>query len=641
MNGRPAASRQSAGTGSVAAQARPNGLAYAVAAVSQRRWLRRALFALTIALGIAVQTWAALRWQVNLDGDESIFGLMARHALAGRLSAYMYGQQYQGTLEPLLAAGLMRLFGESPFAIRLGSVLLFGFFLAVHAALACRMWGCRAALLSLLFLALPGRFILHWTYRPITNFGPLAICGTGMLLLARQRMVGARGWLARVAAIGLLAGLGVWSQPLTAIYLAALGLVWLLGTPEWRALYERAARFCARVVQIPARELLPVLALGLFGLAVLVLFTGACEPAISYRRPRQVAWLILLGLGAALPVLLLAASRRRPALAAGAASGAAGFALGNAPQWGAWLLGGVAPSPTIFPACPTDSFVRLRMGLREIFPLIWGAPLWTELAGLPAPQRLLWLCALALAVAALAWFAWSNRTTIWALLGLAPLAREQQPAALLALLFGLPTVMVLFGGNTVDWTAVRYLLIAWQAAAVIMALLLARVIARWRALGLLLVAFWALQVGVGNLAAANQAWSGLGDQYAPRQVAALEGYLAERGVAGGYADYWTAYPLRLVSQERLLLAPYNGVDRTPADAARVARMSLQAYLVRPGLIPAERSSAGDLADGLLDRDRMGGTGPAFPRFRDLLSQAEVVERRTVARWDVWIVRSSQ
>ena len=70
-------------------------------------------------------------------------------------------------------------------------------------------------------------------------------------------------------------------------------------------------------------------------------------------------------------------------------------------------------------------------------------------------------------------------------------------------------------------------------------------------------------------------------------------------------------------------------------------MPIQAYLVRPGLIAPERSSAGDLADALLDRDRMGGTGPAFPRFRDLLSHAEVLERRTVARWDVWIVRSNQ
>jgi hypothetical protein len=616
----------------------PDHIRASVAAQSQR--LRLLGLALLIALGVAVQAWAALHWRANLDGDESIFGLMARHALAGRLAPYMYGQQYQGTLEPLLAAGLIRLFGDSIFVIRLGSVLLFGVFLSLHAALVYRLWGFRVALVSLLFLALPGRFILHWTYRPITNFGPMAICGTGMLLLAQ--LPAGRGWsrFARLAGIGLLAGVGVWSQPLAAIYVAALGLVWLLGTPEWRALYDRLADFCARVVQIPARELLPLAALGLFGLAVLVLFTGACEPAISYRRPRQVALLGLAGLGAALPVLLLAASRRRAALLGGATSVVAGFALGNAPQWGAWLFGGVAPSPTIFPACPTDSFVRLRMSLRDIYPLVWGAPLWTELTSQPILARLLWLAALALALASLAAFAWANRTTLWSLLGMAPIPRERQPLAALALLFAIPATIILFGGNTVDWTSVRYLLISWQAASAIMALFLARLAARWRGVAALLALFWALQVGLGNLGAASQAWAGVGEPYGPEPVAALQQFLDARGVRGGYADYWAVYPLSLVSQERLLLAPYNGTDRLPETARQVEHLPLQAYLVRPGLVPAGSASADELARALLDRDRMGSTGPVFPRFGELLHGATVLERRTVGRWDVWIVKKN-
>lgn len=596
--------------------------------------------ALAIGLGAGVQTWAALHWAANLDGDEAIFGLIARHMLAGRFSAYVYGQGYLGTLEPALAAGLMSIFGDDIFVIRLSSVLLFALFLALLAALAGRTWGGRVALLSLLFLALPGQNILHWTYRPITDFGPMACCGIGMLLLARADLPPGRRRYGRLAAIGALAGIGLWSQPLTGIYIAALGLAWLLGTPEWRLLHRRLALFCRRVVGISARELLPVIVLGLLGLAVLVLFTGACEPAISFRRPRDVSRLLLLAVGASIPALLLLASRRRRELLIGAASLSAGFLAGDAPQWAAWLLGGVAPSPAILPACPTDSFVRLRMSLRDIYPLVAGLPPLPQIGAMPLAQRLPWLAALALVLAALAAFAWASRRTLWSTFTLAPLQREEQPAAVLALLLGGPAVMILLGGNTLDWTAVRYLLISWQAAAIVLALGVARLAARQRALAALAVAFWALQVGLGNLGAAGRSWADV-RPYAQPSVAALQQFLAERQVAGGYADYWTTYSLSLATGERMLLAPYNGGDRYPAYTRAVDLLPVRAYLLRPGLVPAGRATAADLARTLGDRDVMGGTGPAFPRFQGLLRHASVLERRTVASWDVWIVRSIQ
>jgi hypothetical protein len=549
----------------------------------------------------------------------------------------MYGQQYQGTIEPIVAAGLMRLLGTDLFVIRLGSVLLFGIFLAVHGALAYRLWGARVALLSLVFLALPGRFILHWTYRPITNFGPMAICGTGMLLAALPSVGGWRHY-ARLAGIGCLAGVGLWSQPLTAIYIAVLGLVWFLGTPEWRDLYARLAQFCARVVQISARELLPVVAIGVFGLAVLVLFTNACEPAISYGRPRQVARLVLLGGAAGVALAAAITSRRRPALLGGAAGVAGGFALGNAPQWGAWLFDGIAPSPTIFPACPTDSFVRLRIGVREIYLLVWGLPSWPEMKDMTLGPRLPWLAALAIVIAALAAFGWANRRTHWSLLGLAPLAREHQPQAAVALLLAIPMTMILFGGNTFDWTAIRYLLIAWQAGAIVLALFLAWLAARSRGIAAAVLVFWVGLVGLGNLSAADRAWAGIGPVYAPAPVATLQRFLEAHDTHGAYADYWTVNTLSLVSQEQLLLAPYNGVDRYPDYTRRVDALPLRAFLVRPGLIPPDRASAGDLAQTLFDRDKMGGTGPAFARFGELLRHAVVLERSTVAGWDVWIVK---
>jgi hypothetical protein len=601
------------------------------------RQLQLGAFALIVALGVGVQLWAALQWRSNLDGDESIFGLIAYHMLAGRFSAYAYGQGYLGTLEPALAAGLMWLFGTGTFLVRLPSALLFGIFLALFGALVRQIWGLRVALISLLLLALPGRHMLHWTYRPITDFGPMAVCGVGTLLLAWQGLSGQRHYL-RVAAIGLLAGLGIWSQPLAAIYLAVLALVCLLSTPEWRAVYERLARFCERVIQIPARELLPAVALGIGALAVLVLFTGACEPAISYQRPRQVATLLLLGAGAATLAALAWTSPRRRGLFGAALLLAFGFVLGNAPQWGAWLFGGTPPRPAIYPACPTDAFVRLRLALREVYPLVWGLPFWTELREMTLAALLPWLVAAALALTSLTTFVWANRASFWSLLGLAPLPAKRRAEVALGLLFAGPVAMILLGGNTFDWTAVRYLLIAWQAAAIIMALFLARISLRWPAFAAVLLIFWIIQVGAGNLGAAARSWESLGQPYAEQPLATLRGFMEQHGARGGYADYWTVYTLRLASEEQLLLAPYNGVDRIPDDTRRVEAMPVQAYLLRPGLVVPGRNNAADLAGALFDRDKMGGTGPAFARFRELLRDASVLDRQTLAGWDVWIVK---
>ena len=91
------------------------------------------------------------------------------------------------------------------------------------------------------------------------------------------------------------------------------------------------------------------------------------------------------------------------------------------------------------------------------------------------------------------------------------------------------------------------------------------------------------------------------------------------------------------TEERILLAPYNGSDRYPSYTRQVERLPVQAYLVRLGLISAGQSTAADLARTLLDPEKMGGTGPAFSRFGELLRAATVLDRRAIGSWDVWIV----
>ena len=70
------------------------------------RCARPTVVALVLAILVAmgVQAWAALEWRSNFSGDEAIFGLMARHTLAGRVPLYMYGQHYLGSLDAILGA---------------------------------------------------------------------------------------------------------------------------------------------------------------------------------------------------------------------------------------------------------------------------------------------------------------------------------------------------------------------------------------------------------------------------------------------------------------------------------------------------------------------------------------------------------
>ena len=59
-----------------------------------------------------------------LDGDEAVWGLMARHVLDGELSAFFWGQGYGGTQEVLATAPLFALFGTSTVLMRVVPVAL-------------------------------------------------------------------------------------------------------------------------------------------------------------------------------------------------------------------------------------------------------------------------------------------------------------------------------------------------------------------------------------------------------------------------------------------------------------------------------------------------------------------------------------
>src|SRR5438067_5439978 len=115
-----------------------------------------------VGLGVALFAGLALRLAViasplgELDGDEAVVGLMARHiAFLGDRPVFYYGQPYLGSLEAFSSAPLFRLFDSSTVLLKLVPTVFSLGFLAVSAGLARRLFGTGAALATAAYLAIP------------------------------------------------------------------------------------------------------------------------------------------------------------------------------------------------------------------------------------------------------------------------------------------------------------------------------------------------------------------------------------------------------------------------------------------------------------------------------------------------------
>ena len=615
------------------------------------RWLLG--FAVMIGLGLVIPTWRASWGIVDFQGDEAIFGLMALHILQGEFPTFFYGQNYLGSAEAVVAAGFISLFGTDIFTLRLGAVLQFGVFLVLHAALVSRLWGYRVALISLLPLIVPAPYVLDYIYRPIGFVGPLLVCGTGALLLS-QIAVPNRLRYVRSILLGIIIGFGLWSNQLVVVYVATLVIVYWLSTPEWSAIYSRLSLFCERIVQIPARELLLVLTIGAAVLVTLGLFSNACMPQASFAVAGRVARTLLEGGIAGLALLTFVISQRRWRLSLESGTLAAGVILGGLPQWQSWLVPNGDAQGAILPSCPTNALDHTRLVVGEVLPALWSMPSQSVLSSIH-PQSMhppgllqsplhevvtggLWIIVL-LFVIALGLYVWSERTTLWSLLTLTPLTESRQAAAMLGLLFFIPLALAVLSGNMVNFAAgIRYSLITWQASSIMLAIFLARFVGRFKVLGLILMAFYVLQMGIVNLAFGAVWYFDKYTPYAPEEVAALEDYLAQNDLRRGYANYWDSYTLDFVTEERLIIAPYSGIDRVPRYSNLVNASPVQVFLFEPDYSPPDTGRMEDLLAFLRrEKERNPSEGPVHPQKLERLASQVVLQQQQVASWKVWVV----
>lgn len=176
---------------------------------------------------------------VNKDGAYGAF--VALHLVQGirPAPAFTEGANYQGTLKGHLAALLWQATGarDLSFLMVASSLLLFLVFVAASMALARRIAGREAALMTGLYLALGPRFLTVFSLNCVGQYVEvLALGGTALALLARILDTGERGPAARGSylALGLLLGAAFWQQPVALSYLVVVGIVLALRRETWR-----------------------------------------------------------------------------------------------------------------------------------------------------------------------------------------------------------------------------------------------------------------------------------------------------------------------------------------------------------------------------------------------------------------------
>src|SRR5215510_4170658 len=109
-----------------------------------------------VGLGLALRLAVIASPLGEIDGDEAVVGLMARHiAFLGERPVFYYGQPYLGSLEAFSAAPLFVLFNSSTFVLKLVPTAYSLGFAALTAVIARQLFGYGPALATAAYLAVP------------------------------------------------------------------------------------------------------------------------------------------------------------------------------------------------------------------------------------------------------------------------------------------------------------------------------------------------------------------------------------------------------------------------------------------------------------------------------------------------------
>jgi hypothetical protein len=160
----------------------------------------------------------------HLGTDEATWGLMARHAVDGEISAFFWGQSYGGTQEVVPVALLFALFGTHLVLMRLVPILLMVLSAVVLWRVASRTLGPLPGIVAALLLWIWPIYAV-WKVEIWSGFYGAGLLYVTLVLLLTIELA-REPKPARIALMGLVLGLAFW-ESVQAVAIILPCLVWL------------------------------------------------------------------------------------------------------------------------------------------------------------------------------------------------------------------------------------------------------------------------------------------------------------------------------------------------------------------------------------------------------------------------------
>ena len=449
------------------------------------------LYGLPIILTAAIKLLIWSPQVTPFNSDEAIVALMARHFTLGQLTPFFYGQYYMGSLDAILVSLLFRLLGEHIWVIRMLQCLLYVGTVVTTVTLAVRITGSRR---SALFA------------------GILAAVPPVNVVLYTTVSLGGYGEMLLIGNLLLLSGLSLLEE----IHIPGAFTSWRI---------------------------------------YLGLFFWSMGAGFAF-------WVIGLSLVYTVPILLMigwelykTVNSRGKFLIYGALTMLLGFGLGSSPWWFSALLtqdhsivtellGGAI-------ANANPGFWLLRPLLRFGSLVVFGL---SVIIGMRPPWGVTWLMLPLLPFVLIFWLA-----VFIVNLKSASLAKNRGRIILLSI--GVVLAAGFIFSPYGDDPSGRYFLPLIVPMAVLGADLITRHFQEKTVvqLGLLLVVI-AFNLG-GTLQSRSEIPPGLTTQFDPvaqvdhSYIDDLIGFLEDQDINTGYSNYWVAYPVAFLSEEKIILSP--------------------------------------------------------------------------------------
>ena len=149
---------------------------------------------------------------------------MARHILQGERPVFFYGQAYMGSLDAWLIAVGFQVLGASVLTIRIVEAILYLLIVATGFAVAWRVSDrVVVAVVAALVIAVPDVLLAIYSTATLGGYNETLLLGNLLLLLGWDITHEHRGSLGRWALLGLVAGIGWWTNGLIIAYALPVG----------------------------------------------------------------------------------------------------------------------------------------------------------------------------------------------------------------------------------------------------------------------------------------------------------------------------------------------------------------------------------------------------------------------------------